>query len=339
VTWLPESASGATGFDQVFGLHPDLYEPYRHFAGLFWARRLVDPVLLELARLRVATLLRGKRELHQRVDVARDAGVTEAVVAALPDWPTSPAFTEAQRRGLAFAELFVMDPTAITDADRERLRADLSEPGFIAFVEALALFDGFTRFQVILGIGPEADAVCVVSLPDPGPAPAGAAPSDDGDAVAHSPLALQPETLVAFQRLYGTLWSHGDLPQSLKETARLRNARVTGCNYCKAVRFAGAQADGLTEDQIARIDDGHADSDLSPEQKAVLRFTDAFLTDPGAFRAEDQAELARLFTAPQIVELAAGVALFMGFSKIAVSMAEIPELPVMVVPTPDWQPA
>ena len=339
MTWLPETASGATSFARVFGLRPDLRDPYQHFAGLFWVRRLVDPVVLELVRLRIATLLACDRELRHRTDVARDAGLTEAAITALPDWPNSAAFGEEQRHALAFAELFVMDPTAISDAERARLRTTLSEPGFIAFVEALALFDGFMRFQVILDIAPDDNEVTVVSAPDPGAAPHGSAPSDDGDAVANSPLALQPETLLAFQRFYGTLWSHGHVPQSLKETARLRNARVTGCNYCKAVRFAGAQTDGLDEDQIARIDDGHAASDLSDEQKAVLRFTDAFLVDPSTFGPSDRAELSRLFSAGQIVELAVGVALYMGFSKIAVSMAEIPELPVMVVPTPDWQPA
>jgi hypothetical protein len=36
------------------------------------------------------------------------------------------------------------------------------------------------------------------------------------------------------------------------------------------------------------------------------------------------------------VELTAGLALFMGFSKIAVSLGQVPtEMPVTVMPTPD----
>ena len=39
----------------------------------------------------------------------------------------------------------------------------------------------------------------------------------------------------------------------------------------------------------------------------------------------------------QIVELGAGIALFMGFSKIAVSLGGLPEsIPVHEQPTPDW---
>lgn len=42
------------------------------------------------------------------------------------------------------------------------------------------------------------------------------------------------------------------------------------------------------------------------------------------------------FTPPQVVELTAGIALFMGFSKIAVALGTAPDtMPTMVVPTPD----
>lgn len=47
-------------------------------------------------------------------------------------------------------------------------------------------------------------------------------------------------------------------------------------------------------------------------------------------------ELLTFFTPAQIVELTAGIALFMGFSKIAVALGTAPEtMPTMVVPTPD----
>jgi hypothetical protein len=37
------------------------------------------------------------------------------------------------------------------------------------------------------------------------------------------------------------------------------------------------------------------------------------------------------------VELAAGVALFMGFSKIAIALGQAPDsMPVTELPTPDW---
>jgi hypothetical protein len=45
------------------------------------------------------------------------------------------------------------------------------------------------------------------------------------------------------------------------------------------------------------------------------------------------------FEPAEIVELTAALSIFMGFSKIAVSLGGMPEsLPVTVQPTPDWPP-
>jgi hypothetical protein len=49
------------------------------------------------------------------------------------------------------------------------------------------------------------------------------------DPISASALAHQPEALLAFMKLYGTLWSHGILDQSTKEMARIRNARTVDC--------------------------------------------------------------------------------------------------------------
>ena len=38
-----------------------------------------------------------------------------------------------------------------------------------------------------------------------------------------------PEAWAAFEHLYGTLWSRGTVDHVTKETARLRNARVSDC--------------------------------------------------------------------------------------------------------------
>jgi alkylhydroperoxidase family enzyme len=52
--------------------------------------------------------------------------------------------------------------------------------------------------------------------------------------------------------------------------------------------------------------------------------------------AELEAAMLEHFTPAQIVELTAGIALFMGFSKIAVALGTAPEtMPTMIVPTPD----
>jgi hypothetical protein len=65
--------------------------------------------------------------------------------------------------------------------------------------------------------------------------------------------------------------------------------------------------------------------------------TDAMLA-PEPISPDLEAGLLEHFNEGQIVELAAGVALLMGFSKIAISLGQAPaDMPTMVVPTPDWK--
>lgn len=161
--------------------------------------------------------------------------------------------------------------------------------------------------------------------------------TDSRDPIASSALAHQPELLAAFTRLYGTLWSHGVLDHPTKELARLRNARITDCNFCRNVRFASAREHGLSEEIVDEIRDGYESGPLDERQKAVLRYTDAFLRDPAAATDDVRAGLRRHLSPEQIVELTAGLALFMGFSKIAVALGQVPKtMPVTVMPTPDY---
>lgn len=44
-------------------------------------------------------------------------------------------------------------------------------------------------------------------------------------------LAHQPELAAAFFDLYGEFWNRGVLDHATKETARVRNARITDCGY------------------------------------------------------------------------------------------------------------
>ena len=83
------------------------------------------------------------------------------------------------------------------------------------------------------------------------------------------------------------------------------------------------------------IEDGFEASALDARSKLVIRYADVFLKNPGGLTDDLRAEMRREFSPEQIVELTAGLALFMGFSKIAVAIGGMPEsLPTMVMPTP-----
>jgi alkylhydroperoxidase family enzyme len=158
----------ATPLDAVFGQRPNLYRDFIDFYGLFWERRLVDPVLLELCRLRVAQLVGCRAELAIRYRPALEAGLDEARIAALEGWRGAPVFSDGERACLDLTERFVQAPHSISDEGAAAVRSFLGAPGMVALIEALALFDGFARFRAILGVEPASDGIAVVDGPSPG---------------------------------------------------------------------------------------------------------------------------------------------------------------------------
>lgn len=158
MSWLPEAGPGRDDFERVFALRPDLFAAWREFAGLFWEKRLVDPVLLELCRLRIAQMHGAAHPLSLRTPEARAAGLDEAKLARLAEWWRQPGFSDLERACLRFAEQFVVDAKGMSDEEARPVVAALGEAGTVAFVEALAVFDGASRFCRMLGVEPAGEA-------------------------------------------------------------------------------------------------------------------------------------------------------------------------------------
>jgi len=338
-SWIPEQAAGSTEFARVFGLRANLFAHFGDFYARLWDPSVMDPVILELCRLRIAHLVGCQAELAVRSRPAVDAGLSPEMVTELPSWPVSTLFDETTRSCLAFAEQFVIDPSGIDGADRAGLRGAIGFPRLVGLAQAAATFDGFARFRTVLGIGVDPSAgveeVVEVGAPDPS-VPAVVVADGDPDDPAGGFSAAQPDLFASFERLYGVLWSAGVVDHPSKEVARLRNARLTGCKFCRNVRFARARHDGLTEDLVDLVSDGYETTALSDGHKAVISFTDTFLADPGhGPDLSTRDALLAHYGAAGTVELTAGLALFMGFSKIAVALGAFPDdFPTMVIPTP-----
>jgi alkylhydroperoxidase family enzyme len=96
-----------------------------------------------------------------------------------------------------------------------------------------------------------------------------------------------------------------------------------------------AREQGLTEDQVTRIEDGFEESELSSSDKAAIAFTDAIIGDPRQVSPELQERLREHFSDPEIVEMALGVGLFMSLSKVLITLGMEPEeMGTEIVPTP-----
>jgi len=105
------------------------------------------------------------------------------------------------------------------------------------------------------------------------------------------------------------------------------------------VRFDSAREAGLREAQVAQIADGY-EKVLPPAQSAALAFTDALIGLQGSLDEGTRQALREYFSEAEVVELAFGVGLFLGMSKVLINLGLEPEdMPVTVVPKPRRAPA
>lgn len=151
-----------------------------------------------------------------------------------------------------------------------------------------------------------------------------------------SVLMHHPDMAHSFTELYGRFWDSDVLSARLKEVARMRNARITECGFCRNVRFDKALDQGLGEDILDDITDGYETSDrLTDAEKAVLKFTDALIFDAELLNGDAKAVLQRHLSAQQIAELGMGITLFLALAKALITMGLEPEvMDRTVLPTP-----
>jgi alkylhydroperoxidase family enzyme len=156
MSWITGGRS--TPLAGLMALRPNLAADLDAFSQELWCDHGVDAVTLELCRLRVAMLHRCASALAQRSPQAVAAGLSEAQVAQLGDWHRAAAFSARERACIALAEQFVLDPSGIDESLFAPVRDALGEAGAVTLLEAFAVFDGFTRFQVMLQAAAPAEA-------------------------------------------------------------------------------------------------------------------------------------------------------------------------------------
>jgi alkylhydroperoxidase family enzyme len=122
----------------------------------------VDPVIVELCRLRVAGLLGARVNASLRRPKAAAAGLDETKIAALARWPDSPLFSAAERACLAFAEQFCLGAYTVTDADVAAVLEHLSADECYAFVNGVWVMEAVARMTVVMGVDPDPHALGLV---------------------------------------------------------------------------------------------------------------------------------------------------------------------------------
>ena len=143
---------GPTELDQVWGHRQKYFELFMD--DYVQSVRRADPVLVELARIRIAQLVESDFDAGLRYKAAAEAGLTEDKISEITDYPTSGLYTERERAALEFTEQFALQSSSISDEDCARLQLHISAEEFIYLVKALSSVDQFARANSALRIQP-----------------------------------------------------------------------------------------------------------------------------------------------------------------------------------------
>lgn len=143
-TSFDSSTPTGTVIDRVLADHPDVADALHAAHEAAWT--VVDPLILELCRLRIAQLLGNDAELAVRTP---GAGVDDDLVAALPSWPASPRVGQRERVCLALCEQSVIDVAGVSAAQTEAVTDELGAQGLADLVSALLVLEQRQRLRLV----------------------------------------------------------------------------------------------------------------------------------------------------------------------------------------------
>ena len=129
--------------------------------------------------------------------------------------------------------------------------------------------------------------------------------------IPHQIWAYRPEQSKEMIRRYKLSFNKGLLESRLCELVRLRVAMFNDCLACKVAR----KSPEVSEEDVACLSSD--DARFSPREQAALRFAELFVTDHFAIDDAMFADLGRLFTKAEIIELGIQVSSALGGGRLA----------------------
>ena len=138
----PGTDTGSPGdWWTVFALVPDVLEhSVQGFALYRSPKRLLDPVLRELAQCRVGWAAASQFVFSQHCKSLRIIGVDEERITSIPNWNTAPCFNHVERLVLAYTDCLVYDLGRVPDALFESLQSYLSDEEILELTYIASLY-------------------------------------------------------------------------------------------------------------------------------------------------------------------------------------------------------
>jgi AhpD family alkylhydroperoxidase len=162
---------------------------------------------------------------------------------------------------------------------------------------------------------------------DPGSTPADADRASRIQYGVGSIMAHRPEIGAGIGMAMNAINHSGTLSPRLVELLRLRIAFHNQCRSCMAIRYQDAVDDGVSEDLVCSLERPEEAEDLSPAERAALRFADLFATNHLAIDDATYDDLRQYFTEGELVEIGLNCALDVGVGRLVATWRVTDDLP------------
>jgi alkylhydroperoxidase family enzyme len=138
----PGTSDGTPGnWWTVAALVPDVLEHAVQGFGLYQSeRRLLPPVLRELAQARVGWAAASQFVFSQHCKSLRGIGVSEERIAAVPSWAVATCFDDAERAVLAYTDCLALDLGRVPDGVFGALREYLADEQILELTYITTLY-------------------------------------------------------------------------------------------------------------------------------------------------------------------------------------------------------
>jgi alkylhydroperoxidase family enzyme len=130
---------------RMLGHSGDLLEGFSRFGGLLLNKTSLDPVLREIAIVRVGVLSKASYEVHQHEAISRRIGMSDELIAAIHEGPDSAVFTDLQRLVMRFTDDVVLNVRA-GDATFNPARAALGDKALQELTITIGFYMLVSRF-------------------------------------------------------------------------------------------------------------------------------------------------------------------------------------------------
>ncbi|MDX2235744.1 MAG: carboxymuconolactone decarboxylase family protein [Hyphomonadaceae bacterium] len=143
---------------RMMGHAGELLDGFVRMGNQILAFTKLDPILREIAIVRVGVLSNAAYEVHQHVAISRRLGMAEATIAAIHEGPDAAAFTGLERMVMRFTDDVVANVRA-GDATFQPLQAHLSTQELQELTLTVGYYMMVCRFLETFDVDIEAQSV------------------------------------------------------------------------------------------------------------------------------------------------------------------------------------